>query len=420
MSNKTHIMHITYDMRIGGTEMVIKNIIDGLALSGSSYATSEHHSDITSEDNSQDFAKCHSRDRLVGNPESIEPQISHNRGGDFKMSVLCIESPLGPFAEELQNNGIEFFEFSRQPGFDINLIKQIRQTIKANNVDIIHCHQYTPWVYGVIAAALTKTKVIFTEHGRFYPDSSSWKRKLINPILNLFTDQVTAISKATKQALVEFENIPEKSIDVIYNGIAPLEVNSDDVTKLRAELAIPEEHMILGTIARFDPIKNHTMMLKAFSLVLEEQPNAILIIVGDGEERTNIETCINQLNIAKSVILTGYQTNPHNYLALMDIYLLSSLSEGTSMTLLEAMSLSKPCVVTNAGGNPEIVINNQNGFVTANDDVIEFKQGILKTIKAYEINNALSYSSLNIFNSNYSAEKMNEQYTKEYKNKNEE
>jgi glycosyltransferase involved in cell wall biosynthesis len=373
-------------MRIGGTEMVIKNIIDGLT------------------------------NTVISNTPSItiveDPPLPK---AEFKMSVLCIESPLGPFAEELKNGGIKFFELSRRPKFDTKLIKEIRQNIKNSNVDIIHCHQYTPWVYGVIAAAFTKTKVIFTEHGRFYPDSSTWKRKLINPILNLFTDQVTVISKATKQALIDFENMPKKSIDVIYNGIAPLKVELSDISMLREELSIPENQTILGTIARFDPIKNHTMMLKAFSLVLEQQPNTTLIIVGDGEERTNIETCIYELNIQDKVILTGYQTKPQNYLALMDIYLLSSLSEGTSMTLLEAMSLSKPCVVTDAGGNPEIVINGKNGFVTQNANAIQFAQGILQLIQNPQLFTQMSRSSLIIFKENFSAHKMNLAYKQLYK-----
>jgi len=386
MNKQTHIMHITYDMRIGGTEMVIKNIIDGLANVGRTSVR---------------------QDETTALPEPVE---------GFKMSVLCIESPLGPFAEDLQNKGIEFFELNRQPGFDRNLIKQIRQTIKANNVDIIHCHQYTPWVYGVIAAAFTKTKVIFTEHGRFYPDSSTWKRKLINPILNLFTDQVTAISKATKQALIEFENIPEKSIDVIYNGIAPLKVKQSDVEKLRIELAIPEEHTILGTIARFDPIKNHTMMLKAFSLVLEDQPNTTLIIVGDGEERDNIEHCINELQLNTNVILTGYQSKPQHYLALMDIYLLSSLSEGTSMTLLEAMSLSKPCVVTDAGGNPEIIIDGKNGLVTPNDDYYAFAHACLNLINNSLIQKQYSQNAFHHYSHLFTTNKMNSFYSSIYKN----
>jgi len=363
---KTRILHVTYDMRIGGTEMVIKNIIDG----------------------------CDTE--------------------QFDMSVLCIESPLGPFAVELQKDNIQFFELNRRPGFDTKLISKIHQIIRINNVDIIHCHQYTPWVYGVIAAALTKTKVIFTEHGRFYPDSSTWKRKLINPILNLFTDQVTAISNATKTALTEFENIPQKSINVIYNGITSLQIDLEKVQKIRAELAIPANHKILGTIARFDPIKNHSMMLNAFAQVLKQQPKTILVIVGDGEERDNIENCIALLGISNKVILTGYNSKPVNYLALMDVYLLSSFSEGTSMTLLEAMSLSKPCVVTDVGGNPEVIINGKNGFVTPNNDVGKFAQGILKMINPNNKNSNLGQASLKRFDLLFSEKCMNSQYQKLY------
>jgi glycosyltransferase involved in cell wall biosynthesis len=354
-------------MRIGGTEMVIKNIIEG-------FDTNE-----------------------------------------FSMSVLCIEGSIGPFAEELQHNGTQIFQLQRQPGFDSGLIMDIKKIIKTHNIALVHCHQYTPWVYGTIAAAFSKTKVIFTEHGRFYPDSSTWKRKLINPVLNFFTDQVTAISKATKQALVEFENIPDESIDVIYNGIAPLEVDQEEVKKLRVKLAIPEEHTILGTIARFDPIKNHIMMLKAFSLVLEESPNSTLIIVGDGEERANIEHCIKNLEIENNVIVTGYIAKPQNYLALMDIYLLSSLSEGTSMTLLEAMSLSKPCVVTNAGGNTEIIKEHENGLSSENDNFTAFTKNIIQLLSFPSVSKKYSTNALKRFNRLFTNDKMVTFYKKTYR-----
>lgn len=360
------VMHITYDMRIGGTEMVIKNLIDGA-------------------DKQQ-----------------------------FEMSVLCIESPLGPFAKDLIQDGITFHELNRQPGFDKSLIKNIRKIIKKNNIDIIHCHQYTPWVYGVIAAMFTRTKVIFTEHGRFYPDSSTWKRKLINPILNVFTNQVTAISEATKQALVEFENIPEKDINVIYNGIAELTFDAKKVESLRESLNIPTHHAILGTVARFDPIKNHIMMLNAFAKVLIQQPNCTLVIVGDGEERQNIENCIKELKIKENVILVGYEPKPAEHIALMDIFLLSSLSEGTSMTLLEAMSIGKPCIVTNAGGNPEIIIHGKNGLVTKNDDASDFSKAILTMLSSAEVMTTYGQQGQNIFNDNFSEAAMNKKFTGVY------
>jgi glycosyltransferase involved in cell wall biosynthesis len=321
-------MHLTYDMRIGGTEMVIKNIIQGADAD------------------------------------------------QFDMSIFCIEQPIGPWGIDLQNAGLKVTAVERKPGFDTSLIFAIRTHLKHNKIDVIHCHQYSPWVYGVLAALGTKTKVIFTEHGRFYPDSSSWKRKLINPWLCRVTDHITAISKATKQALVEFENIPENRINIVYNGILPPEVDPLKTSELRKELKIPQDTIVLGTIARFDPIKNHRMMLEAFALVLKDYPNTVLIIVGDGEEHDNILKLIKLLDIKGKVILPGYDPQPQHYLALMDVFLLSSLSEGTSMTLLEAMALGKPCVVTDAGGNKEIICHHHNGLVTPNDDADMFCNGI--------------------------------------------
>jgi glycosyltransferase involved in cell wall biosynthesis len=329
---KLNVMHLTYDMRIGGTEMVIKNIIQG------------------------------------SDPEQ------------FDMSIFCIEQPIGPWGTDLQKSGITINAKERKPGLDISLILAIRKHLKNHKIDGVHCHQYTPWVYGVLAAFSTKTKVIFTEHGRFYPDSSTWKRKLVNPLLCRITDHITSISMATKQALIKFENIPEHRIDVVYNGIQPLKVEPLKITALRQELKIQQDTIVLGTIARLDPIKNHKMMLEAFSLVLKDHPNTILIIVGDGEERDNIIKQMKLLDIKDKVFLPGYDPQPQHYLALMDVFLLSSLSEGTSMTLLEAMSLGKPCVVTDAGGNKEIISDHQNGVVTANNDAQMFAEGVKKLL----------------------------------------
>ena len=352
-------MHITYDMRIGGTEMVVKNLIEGFD----------------------------------------DPA--------FKMSIFCIEAPLGPWGEDLANAGIPITTVARQPGFDRGLIKAIRQHLREHKIDIIHCHQYTPWVYGVLAAAGLKTKVIFTEHGRFYPDFGTWKRKLINPMLAWLTDATTAISSATKQALVTHENLSARNIEVIYNGIKAVDpVPEETQQALKAELGIAASQTVFGTIARFDPIKNHLMMLRAFNNVLNAGKDAKLVIVGDGEMRADIETLIKELGISDHVILTGYQPQPARYLSIMDIFLLSSFSEGTSMTLLEAMSLGKPCVVTDAGGNAEVITNNEIGLVVANNDKSAFAKAMLQLNSDNALYNQFSEAAHLRFEKNFSVESM--------------
>ncbi len=361
------ILHITYDMRIGGTEMVIKNLI-------------ESNSD-----------------------ESID------------MSIFCIESPLGPWGEELKQSGISVTEKARQPGFDIKLIKALRSHIKENHIDILHCHQYTPWVYGTIAAAFTNAKVVFTEHGRFYPDSSSWKRKFVNPILCKLTSVITAISRATKEALVTYEFIPRNSIDVVYNGISPLAPNQEAATQLKAQLELPQEALVFGTVARLDPIKNQKMLIKAFGNIQGALPNAYLLIVGDGELMSDLKALVQQLNLNTKVIFTGYKSNPTNFLAIMDVFLLPSLSEGTSITLLEAMSIGKPCIVTNAGGNPEIVEHMETGLVVANNNEQELTQAMLSISQSSNLYVKLSDNAKPRFDTHFHASKMFDSYSKIYR-----
>ena len=361
------ILHLTFDMHIGGTEQVIKNLIEG------------------------------SNDK------------------QFQMSIFCIEEPIGPFGQMLQEKGISIDSTQRREGFDIKLIKTIRQHLKKHRIDVLHCHQYTPWVYGTLAALGIKTRIIFTEHGRFYPDRTSWKRKIVNPLLTLFTDKITAISKATKQALVDFEYIPENKIEVIYNGIHALEKAEEKTKALKTQLGIDDSMTVLGTIARLDSIKNHSMMFKAFKIVLQTHPNTKLLLVGDGEERQSLEILAEELNLTGHIIFTGYIAKPALYLDCMDIFLLSSLSEGTSMTLLEAMSLSKPCVVTDAGGNAEIIKNSINGFVSENNNAILFSESILKLINSNKLMHEFSRNNRKHFYQYFNVKNMSACYVSLYK-----
>ncbi|MFT7096826.1 MAG: glycosyltransferase involved in cell wall biosynthesis [Glaciecola sp.] len=362
---KKNILHITYDMRIGGTEMVIKNIIEGC-------------------DNA------------------------------FSMSIFCIEEPLGPWGQDLQKTGIKVSTFARADGFDTSLISALRKHIKKYNINIVHCHQYTPWVYGTLAVFGLSTKVIFTEHGRFYPDSSGWKRRIVNPLLAMMTHKLTTISNATRQALVNYEFLKTDKIDVIYNGIKGLEFDENAALDIRNKLKIQASDIVFGTIARLDPIKNHNMMLRAFADVTKKNPRTKLIIVGDGELMPTLKSLIQALDIEDRVMLTGYIPYPKDYLGIFDIFLLSSLSEGTSMTLLEAMSLAKPCIVTDAGGNKEIVTHGETGLVTDNDNMLQFSDAMLALANDKDTTQKYGKNARVVFEQKFDASHMAEEYANIY------
>jgi Glycosyltransferase len=317
---KKKVAHVTFDMRIGGAEQVIANLI-----------------------------------------ENTDPS-------KYILSIICMEQPMGPFGRNLLEKGYQIISFNRKPGFDLSLVRDIRNYIIDNNIDILHCHQYTPYVYGLFASVFTSTKIIFTEHGRFYPDKKKIKRILMNPILSLLTDCVTAISSATGNALVEYENFSRKKIRIVYNGIDDTMYTTPADTRLRQSLGIKPDDSILGTVARLDPIKNHKMMIKSLKIVHQSYPNTFLVIVGDGQEREGLESFASEMGLSSRIIFTGFKEDIHNYLKIIDVFLLTSFSEGTAMTLLEAMASSLPCIATDVGGNPEIVKDGETGFVVPNDD----------------------------------------------------
>jgi glycosyltransferase involved in cell wall biosynthesis len=174
------------------------------------------------------------------------------------------------------------------------------------------------------------------------------------------------------------------------------------------------DDVVLGTVARLDPVKNQLMMLEAFALVKSRHPNARLVIVGDGSERKALEAKAAALNIASSVIFTGFSEAPGSYLAAMDLFLLSSDTEGTSITLLEAMSLGLPVVATATGGTPEIVDHDVSGLLTPIGDADAFATGIETLLQNPDQLKAKGEAGLVRFQKNYSVETMAGQYLAVY------
>jgi len=319
---KMKILHVTFDMCLGGTEQVIRQIV-----------------------------------------ENIDHRV-------FEQHVLCIDGKVGELGQLLQEDGIRISSLKRASGLDLNLVSNLRKYIREQNIDVVHCHQYTPYVYGLLASLFTAGKVVFTEHGRFYPDSFKWKRVIINPMLASMTKFITAISKSTAQALAKFENIPRRKIQVIYNGTRLEQETIEQAQRLewKTQFGFKESDTVFGTISRLDPIKNQKMMIKAFAKVHKKIPDSVLLMIGDGPLMAELVQLAEALDVKAQVHFTGFVTSPQKYFSIIDVFLLPSLSEGTSMTLLEAMSYETPAIVTDVGGNPEIVVHDETGLVIPNED----------------------------------------------------
>lgn len=364
--NPVRVLHVTFNMAFGGTEVVIREL------------------------------------------------TAWGKGGDIQHQVVCIDGAVGQIGDQLRERGIPVITLKRRPGFDFSLIRALRATIRSRKIDIVHCHQYTPWVYGCLASTGTSARVIFTEHGRFHPDRYRYKAIIINRVLAAMTRQMVAISSATRDALARYEFLPQRRIGVIYNGINPLQVNDVEVQSLRKDMGLSPDLFIMGTVARLDPVKNQAMMLSAFARVHGQFPNTRLLIVGDGPERESLEKQASTLGIAKQVQFTGFTDTPGLYLSLMNLFLLSSNTEGTSMTLLEAMSVGLPIVATRAGGTPEIVEHGVTGLLTPVGDESAFARAITDQLSNADQLRIMGEAGFKRFSKYYSIESMAGEYIKRY------
>jgi len=297
-----------------------------------------------------------------GGTERLVIEICRQLANRVQSIVVCLDEP-GDWAAELEGLHVPVIALGRQPGFQPALALQIARLIKAHDVDVVHCHHYTPYVYGLMAARLANVKLVFTEHGRLSDAAPSRKRQLVNPFLSLLGGRVCAVSGDLKQHMVA-EGFPARRVQVVHNGIDPgHRPTSLERLVARESLGVPRGAFAVGTVGRLDPVKNLKVLLQAHALLVEKLPEARLVIVGDGSERGALEAEAARVGIERSVIFTGYRSDVRGLMAAFDVYVNTSTYEGVSLTILEAMASSLPVVATSVGGNPEVVIDQETGLV---------------------------------------------------------
>jgi glycosyltransferase involved in cell wall biosynthesis len=227
----------------------------------------------------------------------------------------------------------------------------------------------------------SRPRFVFTEHGIEYPFRRNWKRCLLNPILLRMADEVTTISRYTRENLIFYENYPRKKVQVLYNGI-DLEAFSRGASReaARSKLGLPLDGDVVGVVARLDPVKNHAMLFRAFKEVEKSLPKAVLLVVGDGPERARLQELVDRLSLNGKIRLLGSRSDVPDIIRAADVFALPSFSEGMSVTLLESMAAELPVVATRVGGNDEVVVDGQTGFLIPNDHASEMARRLLQLL----------------------------------------
>jgi len=259
----------------------------------------------------------------------------------FEMEYVAMRE-VGRFGEEISERGLPVFAL--QATGRVKQILELSRHFRERAIDVVHTHNLYPHLYATIAARLAGVPVVVnTRHGQRI--GHGWKSRLLYRLASYQADRIVAVSQDAARLCTEEDGVSPEKVTCIWNGI--------DVESFR--FVGPAKEPVAIAVARLSAEKDFPTLLRAMQNAVARVPGLKLRIVGNGPERTRIEQLCSELSLDDHVELLGERTDVPELLAGAAFFVSSSLSEGISLTLLEAMSVGLPVVATAVGGNVEVV-----------------------------------------------------------------
>lgn len=298
--------------------------------------------------------------------------------------IVCCLSGSTLLADKLEREGIQVFVLPKRK-FRLSTILKIVRLIRRERVKIVHTYLFAGNIIGLVAGCLAGAPIRIGSCRSM--EFLNLKHRLTESLCFRLATKIISNSKKNAELLAKYERLNKKKIITIYNGVnlqkySPQKISLFPKMQGKEKLGLPADtNPIIGIVANLSPSKNHKCFLSAASIILKEIPSSRFLIVGDGPQREELKGFATELGIRERVVFAGIKYNLSEIISLMDIVVLSSIREGLPSSILEAMAMSKPLVVTNVGGNAEAVVNGRTGFVVASNNPSAIARAAIKILK---------------------------------------
>lgn len=331
---------------------------------------------------------------------------------DLQQFIFCPENSI--LEKKCINEAIPHFTASRNSKYSIAFIKKLYKTIKNEQIDILHVHD---------SKAFTMSLLFI----KFFPKLKLvYSRKRNNKIRKKFfkvlkynhnrIDRIICVSQAVKDVLKPVLK-KESKAQVIYDGIDVEKFsNSINTGILRATYSIPKNVFIIGNIAGLTRQKDLFTFLDTAKIILSETKKEVkFLIIGQGHLEEDLKDYTKELGIQKDVIFTGFRKDIPEILPELDLFLLSSETEGLPLSIMEAFACKVPVVATAAGGTGEAITNGVTGMISPVKDSQELAANVLKLINNPELRSKVITNAFELVNSKFTLEIMQKEYYNFYK-----
>jgi sugar transferase (PEP-CTERM/EpsH1 system associated) len=304
----------------------------------------------------------------VGGLENGLVNIVNQDRGAFRHLIVCLERD-GALRARLRP-GVEVRVVGKRKGHDLRAFVRLVRLLRQARPAVVHSRNWAAFDAVVAARVAGVPIVVHSEHGREMsdPEGRNWRRNWVRRRLGPLISRFVTVSDDLGKWLVSVVGVPERKVVTIHNGVDVRRFGGHDRPAVRVRFGLPMEAVIVGTVGRLDPVKDQAGLIRAFVPLAQVHPEALMVIVGDGPCRRELEGIVAGLGLRERVRLLGVVSDVPAILGALDVFVLPSIAEGMSNTILEAMASSLPVVATRVGGSPEMVEDGVTGtLVPARD-----------------------------------------------------
>lgn len=355
----------------------------------------------------------------IGGAEIFVLDLYEKLSRDFEIYFLSLKKSNPTMTEKANRFAKKVVILDLNFKKPLSLVPKIRKEIEKISPEIIHTHLTYSDIYGRLAAKKAGTEIIFSTVHSLEP----WRGKLLNLTglrMALFdkylvksSKKIIVISKKMKEILIKKEGISEEKIIVIHNGVntkkfKPEPKKLEIIKKLRIE----DNKIILGFIGRLEEPKGLTYLIEAFGELGKK--DIVLLIVGDGTLKNELESQCKKLQIQNQVYFMGKRNDIVDLLNIIDIFVLPSIWEGLPISLLEAMACRKKIIATNIGGVKEVIDNKKEGRLVEPKNSGQLKRAIEELIKRPKEAEKLATNTLKKVRGTFSLGRSVQRYKKIY------
>lgn len=315
-------------------------------------------------------------ERMVVDLASLQQAQGHH------CQVVCLYEA-GTLAAELNEQGIGVLACHKRRGPDPRAMLRLRRAVRSQAPDVLHTHNVMAHYLTVLATrAMGVPHVINTLHGMGW-DKPPGRRELLYRGALAATDAVVTVSRASGENALRVGMAPRHLLKVVPNGIRLDNARHQDDGSpgpLRGALGLSAQIRLIGTVGRLNRVKNQDGLIRAFGIVHRQCPDTALVLIGGGALRASLEQRARDEGLSDAVHFLGDRKDVRRLLPDLDMFVLSSLTEGYSMALLEACAASLPVIATRVGGNAEIIQDGVTGMLVEPSDQEALEQAMLSLL----------------------------------------